>query len=342
VLSERQSQILKLLVERYVDDGRPVGSRALANRTDIDWSASTVRAELANLEEEGFLTHPYTSAGRVPTDTGYRFYVEQLLARQNRLPQPATDELGLSRMRREVDLAIRETTTTLSQVTDLVALVTAPPLHTATIHRIEVLRLQPRVVMVVVIASNGGVTKRVFTFDGEVDSGLVEWAASYLNERLAGLGLGARMAADRLRDDDLGTKELDFLAEISGAFTDLDESAEDTLYVDGTARLLTEEHFADLPHADDLMRALERRVNVLRALRSALDLRSVFVWIGGENPAPELRSASVVGANYGLGYRNLGAVGIIGPVRMDYATAIASVRGAAGELSRFFETVYDE
>ena len=196
--------------------------------------------------------------------------------------------------------------------------------------------------MVVVIASNGGVTKRVFTFDAEVDPGLVEWAASYLNERLAGLGLGARMAADRVRDPELGPKETEFLAEITGAFTDLDESAEDTLYVDGTARLLSEEHFADLPHADDLMRELERRVNVLRALRTALDRRSVFVWIGGENPAPELRSVSVVGANYGLGYRNLGAVGIIGPLRMDYATAIASVRGAAGELSRFFETVYDE
>jgi len=225
---------------------------------------------------------------------------------------------------------------------DEICAMAAPPLHTATIHRIEVLRLQPRVVMVVVIASNGGVTKRVFTFDAEVDSGLVEWAASYLNERLAGLGLGARMAADRVRDPELGPKETEFLAQITGAFTDLDESAEDTLYVDGTARLLSEEHFADLPHADDLMRELERRVNVLRALRTALDRRSVFVWIGGENPAPELRSVSVVGANYGLGYRNLGAVGIIGPLRMDYATAIASVRGAAGELSRFFETVYDE
>jgi heat-inducible transcriptional repressor len=245
-------------------------------------------------------------------------------------------------MRREVDVAIRDTTTALSQVTDLVALVTAPPLHTATIHRIEVLRLQPRVVMVVVIASNGGVTKRAFTFEREVDPGLVEWAASYLNERLAGLGLGARMAVDRLRDEELGDQERAFLAEISGAFIDLDESAEDTLYVDGTARLLSEEHLADLPHADDLMRALERRVNVLRALRTAIDQRSVFVWIGGENPAPELRSVSVVGANYGLGYRNLGSVGIIGPLRMDYATAIASVRGAAGELSRFFETVYDE
>jgi heat-inducible transcriptional repressor len=342
VLNERQSRILRSVVERYVDDGRPVGSRALANRPDIDWSASTIRAELAALEDEGYLTHPHTSAGRVPTDTGYRFYVERLLASQDRLPQPASDELGISRMRREVDVAIRETTTTLSEITDLVALVTAPPLHTATIHRIEVLRLQPRVVMVMVIASNGGVTKRVFTFESEVDTGLVEWAASYLNERLAGLGLGARMAADRLRDPELGSQEAGFLAEISSAFTDLEESADETLYVDGTARLLSEEHLADLPHADDLMRALEHRVNVLRALRTALERRSVFVWIGGENPAPELRSVSVVGANYGLGYRNLGSVGIIGPLRMDYATAIANVRGAAGELSRFFETVYDE
>src|SRR3954471_7117499 len=94
VLSERQSQILRLLVERYVDDGRPVGSSALANRSDMDWSASTVRAELASLEDEGFLTHPHTSAGRVPTDSGYRFYVEQLLARQERLPRPPPGGLG--------------------------------------------------------------------------------------------------------------------------------------------------------------------------------------------------------------------------------------------------------
>ncbi|MDP9227972.1 MAG: heat-inducible transcription repressor HrcA, partial [Actinomycetota bacterium] len=104
----------------------------------------------------------------------------------------------------------------------------------------------------------------------------------------------------------------------------------------------SDQHAADLPHAEVLMRALEHRVNVLRTLRSALDERSVFAWIGGENPQPELRSVSFVGANYGLGYRNLGAVGVIGPLRMDYGTAIASVREAASELSRFFEAVYDE
>src|SRR5207249_9348953 len=100
------------------------------------------------------------------------------------------------------------------------------------------------------------------------------------------------------------------------------------------------EHAGDLPHVDALMRGLERRAGLLRNLRRALEQRSVFVWVGDENPAPELRSVSVVGANYGLGYRNLGTVGVVGPLRMDYATAISSVRDAASELSRFFETVY--
>jgi heat-inducible transcriptional repressor len=244
-------------------------------------------------------------------------------------------------MRREVDEAMRATTSALSQITDLLALVSAPPPSTARIHRVEVLRLQPRVAMVVVIASNGAVTKRVFTFERELDPGLVEWASSYLNERLGGMGLGARMIADRLAEPDLGESERGFLNEIGGAFRDLETRIEDTLYVDGAARLLSEQRVDDLPHIDALMRALERRASLLSMLRSALDERSVFLWIGDENPEPELRSVSVVGANYGLGYRNLGAVGVVGPLRMDYATAISSVREAAGELSRFFETVYE-
>lgn len=343
MLTQRQKAVLEAVVQDYVEEGRPVGSRALASEQGLEWSPSTIRAELANLEEGGFLTHPHTSAGRVPTDAGYRFYVEELLAVGRGLPAPAQGELRLTRMRREVDDAIRETTSALSRVTDLVALVSAPPLHTATIHRVEVLRLQPRTVMVVVIASNGGVSKRVFSFEPEVDTGLVEWASSYLNERLVGLRLGARMAVSRLADPELGEAERGFLEQISGAFTRIEDSAADeTLYMDGASHLLSEQRSADLPDAEELMGALEQRVDLLRTLRSALEERSVFVWIGGENPQPDLRSVSVVGANYGLGYRNLGAVGVIGPMRMDYATAIASVREAAGELSRFFEVVYDE
>jgi heat-inducible transcriptional repressor len=339
VLTDRQDEILRHAVDCHLESGKPVGSKAIADRRDVEWSASTVRAEFAALEKAGFLSHPHTSAGRVPTDAGYRRFVDILLETKPRKAGSGV-ELELSRMRREVDEAMRETSTALARMTDLMALVTAPPLETATIHRVEALLLQPTVVMVVVITSTGAVAKRAFSFEAPVDAGLVQWASSYLNESLAGMGLGARMLAGRIADPDLGDTEAAFLARLEPAFTELERSAGETLYVEGTARLLSEQHFGDLRHADKLMRALEGRASMLRMLRSALDQRSVFLWIGDENPQPELRSVSVVGANYGLGHRNLGSVGVLGPLRMDYATAIASVREAARELSRYFETVY--
>lgn len=306
---------------------------------EVEWGPSTVRAELAALEAAGYLTHPHTSAGRVPTETGYRLHVDALIAAGG----PPAEKAVELKLRREIDQAMRETTAALAKVTDLMALVTAPPeTLAATIHRVEVLLLQPTRVMVVAIASNGAVAKRVFDFAEPVDRGLVEWASSYLNETLTGMGLGARMIAGRLADPALGAVEAQFVAALGAAFTELErEESADALYMDGASRLLSEAHSADLPRADRLMTALEERATLLGMLHSVLEERSVFLWIGGENPRPELRSVSVVGANYGLAHRNLGSVGVVGPLRMDYATAIASVRSAARELSRYCESVYN-
>jgi heat-inducible transcriptional repressor len=340
MLSQRQELILRLVVEGYLEAGRPVPSKEVAERAEVEWGASTVRAELAALEAAGFLTHPHTSAGRVPTDSGYRLYVDSMLE-SGTMPAAPGVELELTRLRQEVDEAMRETTAALAQVTDLVAMATSPePTLAATIHRVEVLPLQPNKVVVIAIASTGDVIRRVFEFERPVDRGLVEWASSYLNESLSGLGVGARMIASRLAGHELSAVEADFIATLSSTFTDFVTEAGD-LYVEGTSRLLSEQHLPDLPRADELMTALERRADVLQMMRSSLDQHSVFFWIGGENPRPELRSVSVIGANYGLGHRNLGAVGVVGPLRMDYATAIVSVRHAARELSRYFETVYD-
>ncbi len=341
MLSERQQKILRIVIDAHLESGEPVGSKAVAEIDEVEWAPSTVRSELAALEQAGYLTHPHTSAGRVPTDAGYRFYAGALLASGPKGKPGAGTALDLSRMRREVEEAMRETTGTLARVNDLLALATAPPASAARVHRVEVLRLQPNVVMVVVIASNGAVTRRVLTFDEPVDTGLVEWGSSYLNERVSGLAIGARMLRSRLGDESLSARESRFAAELGEALAGIEATSEDDLYVDGAARLLSENHAADLPHIDALMRGLERRAGLLRGLRQALEERSVFVWVGEENPTPELRSVSVVGANYGLGYRNLGTVGVVGPMRMDYETAIASVRDAAGQLSRFFESVYD-
>ena len=339
-LTARQTFLLRKLVEAHRELDQPIGSKWLAEQDDVPWGPSTVRAELARLEEVGFLHHPHTSAGRVPTDRGYRAYVDELMAGGN-LPVPRK-RLELTTMRREVDEAMRVTSEQLSQVTNLLALVTAPPIETATIRRVEVLLLQPQVAMVVVISSTGGVTKRVISYDEPVDPGLVDWAGSYLNEALGGLDVGSRMLQSRLAARELGPREQAFLATLNPAFTELEDTAESTLFMDGAARLLAEHRLQELSQIGALMEVLEHRRALLGVLRQSLAEPSVYLRIGSENDAPELRSLSLVAANYGLARRNLGAVSVIGPLSMDYPGAIMAVRQAATELSRFVAEVYDE
>ncbi len=338
-ISPRQSFILRKVVEGHQELAYPVGSKWLAKREDVPWGPSTVRAELARLEQLGLLHHPHTSAGRVPTGSGYRHYVDELLVEDD-LPAPRKP-LELSAMRREVEDAMRATTEQLSQVTNLLALVSAPPIETAVIHRVEVLRLQPQVAMVVVITSTGGVTKRIVSYDRPLDPGLVDWAASYLNEALGGMDVGARLLAGKLSDPELGHGEREFLATLTPAFTGLEDTAGHTLFVDGAARLLDEQRFQELPQLSELMDALERRVALLSLLRASLSEPSVYLRIGAENDAPELQGLSMVAANYGVARRNLGAVSVLGPMRMDYPMAVAAVRQAAAELSRFVSEVYE-
>jgi heat-inducible transcriptional repressor len=339
-ITSRQGFILRKLVQAHVELDQPVGSKWLADQDDVPWGPSTVRAELARLEEAGLLEHPHTSAGRVPTDRGYRYYVDELLA-GGQLPVPRR-RVELTAMRREVDEAMRATTEQLSQVTNLLALVTAPPIETATIHRVEVLLLQPQVAMVVVITSTGGVTKRVISYQEPVDPGLVAWAASYLNEALGNLDVGSRMLLARLGDPGLSAPEREFLATLTPAFTELEQTAESNLFMEGAARLLSEHRFQELSQIAGLMEVLEHRRALLGLLQASLTEPSVYLRIGAENATPELRSVSIVAANYGLARRNLGAVSVIGPVRMDYPGAIGAVREAARELSRFVAEVYDE
>jgi heat-inducible transcriptional repressor len=340
VLSPRQELLLRKVVEAFAATGQPVGSKTLATDPEIGAGPSTIRNELAMLEEHGLLAHPHTSAGRVPTDAGHRWYVDHLAIARSGGLVPADRPLGLHLMRREVDEAMRITSETLSQVTNLLAIVSAPPIDTATIRHVEVLLLQPQVLMVVVITSTGGVTKRVFTFDRPMDPGLAQWAGEFLDERLTGVGLGARMLHTRLSEQGLSATERAFIEHLLPVFTDLAETAQDTLYVDGAARLIGEHRVQDLAQINELMQMLERRATLLGLLRAALQEPDVLVRIGSENAAPALQQLSVVGAAYGLPARKLGTVSVIGPVRMDYARAIRSVREAAFELSLFIEDVY--
>jgi heat-inducible transcriptional repressor len=280
----------------------------------------------------GLLTHPHTSAGRVPTDHGYRVHVDRLLDRLEPRPRPLPLDL---RARNEVEVALQETTEALAQVSRLLALVSAPALESATVRHVEVLQLQPAVVMVVVITSTGGVTKRAVTFVQPVDHGLLEWARQYVAEQIDGLPLGSSLLRRRLADPQLPPRERSFLAALRPAF--LEAAADDQrLYVGGTASL------GGVEDIEAVLDALEKRASLLEILGEALDPRRPFVRVGQELDHPAFRHLSLVGATYGVTRRPLGTVGLLGPVRMDYDKAIAAVRGAAHELSRFVEAMYEE
>jgi heat-inducible transcriptional repressor len=339
VLTERQREILARVIEEFVATGQPVGSKHLVEQSSLDVSPSTVRNELAELEARGLLTHPHTSAGRTPTENGYRFYAEELLARQE--PRLGTFPLDLSALRQEIDAALEATSEMLSRATHLLALVSAPPLETTTVRHVEVLLLNPRTVMTVVITSTGGVAKSAVGFADSVDPGLAKWAAEYLNERVAGLTLGTTRLRREFEEPSLSAGERAFLAALRPAFTEVVQ-AEQRLYVGGTEGLLADMRENELGFYRQVLVTLEKRAALLEILGEALDPRRAFVRVGGDLDHPAFQHAALVAASYGLTHRALGAVGLLGPVRMDYEKALRSVRGAARELSRFVEDVYED
>ena len=318
-LSERQREVLRRVVEEFVGTGQPVGSKTLVERADLRVSPSTVRAELAELENLGLLTHPHTSAGRVPTERGYRYFADELLGRLE--PKPAAFPLDLTSTSTEV--------------------VSAPPFEATHVRHVEVLLLQPQLVMVVVITTTGGVSKRLFHFDDPVDAGLAQWASDYLNEAMTGLQLGTALLQRRFEDPGLSHAERAFLAALRPAFTEL-VSAEQRLYVGGAADLLGEVRAEELDAYRSLFELVERRADLLDVLGQPRASERPFVRLGHELAHPALAEIALVGACYGLVHRTLGAVNLVGPVRMDYEKALGAVRSAALELSRFVESIYDE
>ena len=337
-LTDRQRQLLLRVVEEYVATRQPVGSKALVARAALPVSSSTVRAELADLERLGLLTHPHTSAGRVPTEAGYRAYVDELLARKE--ARPGAFPLGLATARAEVEEALQTTTEMLSQVTRLLALVSAPPLRAAMVRHVDVLQLQPATVMVVTITSTGGVGKHRYSFPGAVDPGLVTWAGDYLRERLTGVRLRSHRLARAFDEPGLSPRERAFLDTIRDAFDEIEEERQ--LYVGGAAGLLDDLRTEEIGAYRSLIDALEKRAALLDVLATTLGQERQFARVGDELEASGLHDLALVGATYGYANQTLGTVSLLGPLRMDYEKALHSVRAAAHELSRFVEEVYSE
>ena len=305
----------------------------------MDVSSSTVRNELAELEALGLLMHPHTSAGRVPTESGYRVYAEELVdtldGRREKLP------LEIAEMRNELEAALQSTTETLSHATRLLALVSAPAIGSASVRHVDVLQLQPRAVIVVVITSTGGVTKRVLELEDPADPGLVEWARTYLEDQLIGLGLGSSTLRRRLEDPALPSRERDFL-DCCGRRSSTRSATTARGCSSAAPPGCSVMHGAPswrLPATARCARAARGGAGAaLGRARSASHRRPRRA---RRSKAASCTMCRYVGARYGLASRSLGSVALLGPLRMDYEKAIRTVRAAAFELSRLVEDVYE-
>ena len=339
-LTSRAAQVLAALVADYIDTGEPVGSARLTKLCGLSVSPATVRNTLAELEELGYLQQPHTSAGRIPTDRGYRFYVDQLLAAPRSVKSGAAVEAQLRRDAGNPALAedvIAVVSQVLSRASRLVAFA-LPMTSEGILKEIEFIPLTSTKVLVIVVSDGGQLSRKAIDVGEEIDAHDLRRAANYLNTEFAGmpiehirLAVMERLRHERTLADALGARALK-LAQSS--LEELPKRSQ--LFVDGASSLLGEageDSGISLTTLSALLRMVEEKERLVRLLTEYIDGPGMTIVIGQEHRTPDLRAFSIIASTYADGAR-IGTVGVIGPMRMHYSRTIAVVDGVAQAVSR--------
>lgn len=339
-LSDRTRRILAALIREYIETGEPVASAALTRRAGLSCSSATIRNVLAQLEDMGFVWQPHTSAGRVPTDLGYRFYVDLLLEARRASKDPAGVEARLRQQAGDaplIDELLSSASHVLSEVSRHVGFAIAPPNAQAIFHRIEFVPLSHHRILVVLVARGNQVSQKTIDMGEDVDQRELEKAANYLNAEFSGRtleqvreGVLTRLREERtLYDQLLGLA----LRLASTSFASTDRPA---VSIDGTSSLLEEVVRASglsVPALRALLSMVEEKQRLVRLLNEYIDGPGLTVVIGAEHSDPELRPFSLIASTYFDGSRT-GLVGVIGPTRMRYSRAIDLVDNAAKAVGK--------
>jgi heat-inducible transcriptional repressor len=336
-LDERKASILRAVVEEYIETAEPVGSQRVARSRKLGVSSATVRNDMTVLEHEGYITQPHTSAGRIPTDLGYRYFVDHF-TKEGALRvahQRAVAEFFATAHRALEDL-LHETSQLLSRVTDHTAMVVGPQPEVARVRGIQLVTLHPGVVLAVAVLSNGAVEKYTLELPDPPDDAQVGATAAAMEAQWQGCPFNELPALAPSGDDAVDA----LTRSVRAGFAQLvAERPMEMLYVGGTSRLAAEqESFATAESAAHLLELLEHQVVVVSLVRTLLD-QGVNVSIGSENQIEELRDCAIVLAPYRVEGELAGTVGVLGPTRMDYRQTIGAVAAVSQQLGRLLTRV---
>jgi len=335
MVSDRGLEVLRVIVQDYVASREPVGSKSIVDRHSFGVSAATIRNDMALLEDEELITAPHTSSGRVPTDKGYRVFVDQLAdLRPLSAAQRGAIEAFLGQSA-DLDDVLARTVRLLSQLTHQVAVVQYPSLATSRVRHIELVTLAPTRLMTVLITDSGRVEQRQFDLGAPVDDVLVGELRARLNAALGGLGLSDAATALTTFSDDFPPVTRPLVAQIAASLSEqVLANRQDRLLLAGTANLArTEEDFTG--SIFPVLEAIEEQVTLLRLFgEMEVDLGGVSARIGRENATFGLGETSVVTSGYSSSGGSVARLGVLGPTRMDYSNNMAAVRAVARYLSR--------
>jgi heat-inducible transcriptional repressor len=332
-LTERQKSILMLVIRDYIETAQPVGSNALVKRYHLDLSSATVRNEMSTLDEMGFLRQPHTSAGRIPTEEGYRFFVGQMM-HQAELPETVQHTIShqFYQARPDVEQWMTLAASILAHQSQGVSVVTAPHAEQALFKHVELISTQGRQVLMVMVMAGGEVSQQILTLAEPVSQERLSQTATRLNVLLVGLSVEA-IAALPARSNAL---DQDILTLIIQDMRRMTESVSGNIYTDGLTNVLAEPEFAESDDARRALRIFEERStlqDLLARTTTSSMVGGLQVLIGGEGGWEELRQCSMVLARYGVPGIATGMLGVLGPMRMSYAKTIPTVRFVAGLLS---------
>ncbi|SES11101.1 MULTISPECIES: heat-inducible transcriptional repressor HrcA [Lentzea] len=326
---ERRFEVLRAIVADYVSNQEPVGSKALVERHNLGVSSATVRNDMAALEDDGYIAQPHTSAGRVPTDKGYRLFVDKLSEIK---PLSQAEKRAIrSFLDGAIDLddVMRRSVRLLAQLTRQVAVIQVPTLSRAAVRHLEVLPITPSRLMLVLITDTGRVDQRIVELGDVISEEHTAQLRGVLNQAMAGQRLAEASAKVAELPDEVPSNLRDPMLRVATVLIEtLVEHPEERLVLGGTANLTR--NITDFPGSlRQVLEALEEQVVVLKLLAASRDPGRVLVRIGEENEAAEMRSTSVVSIGYGSRDNPLGGLGVVGPTRMDYPGTMAAVRAVA-------------
>lgn len=338
-MNERSQKILWAIINEYIETGNPVGSRRITKKYDLDISPATVRNVMADLEEMALIEQPHTSAGRVPTDKGYRFYVDSMIkVRKLSKPEQESIEQEYSISELGVDGAVKETSRILSFLSNHTGVVLAPRLMTTTFRHIDFVKLSNNRILVILVTRSGIVQNKIILDDGDFNQDQLQRMANYLDSLLTGVSIGevkeiilAEMEKDKVRYDWLLSKALTLSRKA------LDDSAFDEVYIEGQSHIIGDRGFSNIEKMKALFQAFEEKSILIRLLDKASAAKGIQIYIGTEIEIPEVKDCSLIASTYSKGSTLVGALGVIGPMHMDYSKIIPIVDYTARLLNKILE-----